>query len=69
MKGVNPNLNIDIHHYYDSTGLVYHDRFIMSLEYPEYRNEQALSYKKINKKYYLTHWHEGSIYLKNEGAK
>jgi len=68
IKGVNPNLNIDIHHYYDGIGLVYRDKFIISLGYPEYRNEQKYSYKKINKNYYTTHWHEGNIYLKNEGT-
>ena len=55
MKGANPNLNIDIHHYYDSTGLVYHDRFIISLQYTEYRNDQLESYKKINKKSYTNY--------------
>lgn len=69
IKGVNPNLNIDIHHYYDSTGLVYNDRFIMSLEYPDYRKEQEELNKKINKKYYLHHWLSGELYVSNEGAK
>jgi mannosyltransferase OCH1-like enzyme len=64
MKGVNPNLNIDIRHYYDSTCLVYHDRFIISLAYPEYRKEQEELNRKINKKYYLHHWLEGNIYEK-----
>jgi mannosyltransferase OCH1-like enzyme len=68
MKGVNPNLNIDIHHYYDSTGLVYNDRFIMSLEYPEYRKEQAELNRKINKKYYLHHWLDGELYVKTPTA-
>ena len=69
MKGINPNLNIDIHHYYDGSVLVYRDRFIISLGYYEYRNEQIESYKKINKKYYLHHWNEGNIYVKNEEGK
>jgi mannosyltransferase OCH1-like enzyme len=69
MKGVNPNLNIDIHHYYDSTGLVYRNRFIISLQYTEYRNDQLESYKKINKKYYLHHWLEGNIYTNTDEAK
>lgn len=64
MKGANPNLNIDIHHYYDSTGLVYRDKFIISLQYPEYRNDQLELYKKINKKNYTYYWFEGTIYMK-----
>ncbi len=68
MKGENPNLNIDIHHYYDNTYLVYRDRFIISPKYSEYRIEQEELYKKINKKYYLHHWLEDNIYLKDEGT-
>ena len=68
MKGENPNLNIDIHHYYDNTYLVYRDRFIISPNYSEYRIEQEELYKKINKKYYLHHWLEDNIYLKDEGT-
>jgi mannosyltransferase OCH1-like enzyme len=68
MKGINPRLNIDIHHYYDNSFLVYRDRFIISPKYSEYRIEQEELYKKINKKYYLNHWYEGNIYLKDEGT-
>jgi mannosyltransferase OCH1-like enzyme len=63
-KGIDPNLNIDIYHYYDSTGLVYRDRFIMSLEYPEYRKEQEELNTKINKKNYTNYWLERNIYAK-----
>jgi hypothetical protein len=66
IKGVNPNLNIDISHYYDGSVLVYRDRFIISLGYSEYKNEQIESYKKINKKSYICHWNECSIYLKSD---
>ena len=65
MKGVNPNLNIDIHHYYDNLFLVYRDRFIISLAYPEYKNDINVLYKNLNKKYYVMHWFEGNIYKKN----
>jgi mannosyltransferase OCH1-like enzyme len=64
IKGINLNLKTDINHYYDSTGLVYRDRFIISVKYPEYRKEQEELNKKINKKYYLHHWLDGNIYAK-----
>ena len=64
-KGVTLNLNTDIYHYYDSTGLVYREKFIMSLAYPDYRREQEELNKKINKKNYTSHWLEGNIYVKN----
>jgi mannosyltransferase OCH1-like enzyme len=69
MKGVNPNLNTDIYHYYDGTGLVYRDRFIISLTYPGYRNDQAELNKKINKKTYTNHWLQNNIYANTEEAK
>lgn len=68
-KDISPNLNIDMYHYYDGSVLVYCNRFIISLGYSEYRNEQIESYKKINKKSYICHWNEGNIYLKNEKGK
>jgi mannosyltransferase OCH1-like enzyme len=69
MKGVNPNLNTDIYHYYDGTGLVYRDRFIISLTYPGYRNDQSELNKKINKKTYTNHWLQNNIYANTEEAK
>ena len=69
MKGVNPRLNIDIYHYYDNSFIIYRDRFIISPEYSEYRNDQIELYKKINKKNYTYHWFEGSIYANTEEAK
>jgi mannosyltransferase OCH1-like enzyme len=69
IKGINLNLNTDINHYYDSTGLVYRDRFIISVKYPEYRKEQEELNKKINKKYYLHHWLDRELYVNNEGVK
>ena len=69
MKGINPIMNIDMHHYYNSTFLVYRERFIISLAYPGYRNDQIELYKKINKKNYTYHWFEGSIYANTEEAK
>jgi len=69
MKGINPIMNIDMHHYYNSTFLVYRERFIISLAYPGYRNDQIELYKKINKKNYTYHWIEGNIYTNTEGAK
>jgi mannosyltransferase OCH1-like enzyme len=64
IKGENPNLNIDMYHYYSSLFIVYRDRFIISVLYPEYKKEQFQLYKKINKKSYTYHWLEGDIYIK-----
>lgn len=64
IKGENPNLNIDMYHYYSSLFIVYRDRFIISVLYPEYKKEQFQLYKKINKKSYTYHWLQGDIYIK-----
>jgi mannosyltransferase OCH1-like enzyme len=69
MKGANPNLNTDMYHYYSSLFIVYRERFVISVLYPEYKKEQFQLYKKINKKNYTTHWNEGNIYVKNEEGK
>jgi len=65
-KDNNPNLNTDMYHYYSSLFIVYRERFVISVLYPDYKKEQFQLYKKINKKDYTTHWHEGNIYAKNE---
>jgi len=68
-KDNNINLNTDMYHYYSTLFIVYRERFVISVLYPEYKKEQFQLYKKINKKDYTTHWHERNIYLKNEEGK
>ncbi len=58
----NLNVNIDLFHHEDNKYLVYKNRFVISVIYPEYKNEQNQLYKSISKKNYLDFWNEKNIY-------
>jgi len=58
----NLNVNIDLFHHEDNKYLVYKNRFVISIIYPEYNNELEQLYKSINKKKYHDFWNEKNIY-------
>ena len=62
LENNNFNINIDLFHHEDNKYLVYKNRFVISIIYPEYSEEQLQSYKKIQKKNYNEHWKEKNIY-------
>jgi hypothetical protein len=60
-----PNITnniIDLIHYQDGGYIIYKNTFVISTEYPEYKDEQANAYKSINLKRYNKLWEERSIY-------
>jgi mannosyltransferase OCH1-like enzyme len=62
---LNNNLNINIDLFHEKTGkyLIYKNRFVISVVYPEYRDEQKTVYKKINTIHYHDSWHKKYIYM------
>jgi len=56
-------LNIDLKHYMDGGFLIYKNKFVISTEYPEYKNERTQQYNKIDRKRYDAMWIEKRIYL------
>jgi hypothetical protein len=55
-------VNIDMQHYKNGGYIIYKNRFVISTEYSEYRDEQNYQYNQINIKNYGTLWDERSIY-------
>jgi len=56
------NLNIDLRYYEEGGYLIYKNRFVISIEYPEYDDERSKTYNNINKKRYNIMWDERNIY-------
>jgi mannosyltransferase OCH1-like enzyme len=57
----NIKLNIDLLNY-DNSYMLFKNRFVISIRYPEYFDEKNESYKTINKKHYDYHWKEKNVY-------
>jgi mannosyltransferase OCH1-like enzyme len=58
----NYNINIDLFHHEDNKYLIYKNRFVISIIYPEYKDDQNKLYKTINKTHYTYLWLEKKIY-------
>ena len=58
------NINLDMRHYKHGGYILYKNKFVISTEYLEYRNEQNRQYKRINTKTYGDLWNEKNIYKK-----
>ena len=58
----NLNVNIDLFHHEDNKYLVYKNRFVISIMYHEYHNEQSKLYKSIKTQRYPALWAEKNIY-------
>ena len=55
-------LNIDLKHHESGGYLIYKNIFVISTEYPEYKEERNNAYIPINKKRYDIMWSEKQIY-------
>jgi hypothetical protein len=58
----NLNINIDLFHHEDNKYLVYKNRFVISIIYDGYQDEQNQLYTSISKKKYHDFWNEKKIY-------
>jgi mannosyltransferase OCH1-like enzyme len=55
---------VDLFHYKGGGYIIYKDKFIISTEYPEYRDEQKKEYSKSSNAHYGTLWNNRTIYYK-----
>jgi mannosyltransferase OCH1-like enzyme len=53
---------VDMRFHKDGKHIIYKNRFIISTEYPEYRQEQENSFNSLNTKRYWQLWDERNIY-------